>query len=105
MLLDPDDSTGTAQLSQIETERLLAELVEAELDARKKDPSSAYKGGFSAVCFYLGYQARSALPSNFDCTLAYTLGSTAIALIKQGLTGYLATARGLTRPVDQWVCG
>ena len=35
---------------------------------------------FNSVCFYIGYQARSSLPSTFDCDLSYTLGNTAGAL-------------------------
>lgn len=59
-------SDDKAQLSQIETERLLAELVRMELDRR------AAGGGataaipdvkFSPICFYLGYQARADAPT------------------------------------------
>merc|ERR1712167_433780 len=35
MLLPPENSTGTAQLNQIETERLLGELVSTEMRKRK----------------------------------------------------------------------
>merc|ERR1712137_946624 len=59
VLLEPENSTGTAQLNQIETERLLGELVSAEMAKRKASQSSSYNGSFSPVCFYLGYQARS----------------------------------------------
>ena len=52
--------------------------------------------------FFLGYQARSALPSNFDCALGAALGRTAAVLVLAGKTGYLATVRGLARAVADW---
>ena len=58
------------------------------------------------MCFYLGYQARSSLPSTFDCDLSYTLGNTAGALAAAGVTGYMATAHCLTSCPAEWrVCG
>eukprot|EP00747_Dinoflagellata_sp_TGD_P110834 gnl/TRDRNA2_/TRDRNA2_171080_c3_seq2.p1 gnl/TRDRNA2_/TRDRNA2_171080_c3~~gnl/TRDRNA2_/TRDRNA2_171080_c3_seq2.p1 ORF type:complete len:1010 (+),score=212.84 gnl/TRDRNA2_/TRDRNA2_171080_c3_seq2:273-3032(+) len=107
LLQEPESSTGSTQLSQIESERLLADLVSAEMLRRKKDPNSGYKGNFTPVCFYMGYQARSALPSNFDCNLAYAIGCTAGALIadERDTTGYLVTVKGLTGSPQTWRCG
>jgi len=111
LLLDPQASDHKAQLSQIETERLLADLVRLELDRRRKLAQleaewCAPDTKFSAVCFYLGYQARSSMPSNFDCDLGYTLGCTAAALVASGVTAYMATAHCLTSsPADWRVCG
>ncbi len=76
------------QLGQIETEKMLAYFVEDELNRRKS--ASVYHEKFSAVCSYLGYQARSALPSKFDCDLAYSLGGTAAVLVHNRLSGYCA---------------
>ena len=64
------DVHGGVQLSQIETERLLAHLVSVELKERKS--AKQYKGGFSTICHFFGYQGRCALPSLFDCSLAST---------------------------------
>jgi pyrophosphate--fructose-6-phosphate 1-phosphotransferase len=97
------ESSGAVQLSQIEAERLLADLVKAELKVRKA--SGQYKGSFSAVCSFFGYQARCSMPSNFDSTYALSLGKCAAALIYGNKTGYLATITGLCKPVDQWRCG
>lgn len=96
---------GTVQLSQIELERLLDELVGAELMRRKEH--GTYNGRYSAVCHYFGYQARSALPSLFDANLGYTLGMTAAALIavEAGISGCVAIARGLFNPVAEWSVG
>lgn len=96
---------GTVQLSQIELERLLDELVGAELSRRKEH--GLYRGTYTAVCHYFGYQARSALPSLFDANLGYTLGMTAAALlaVDGGISGSVAIARGLINPVAEWSVG
>lgn len=103
-LLEPETSTGTAQLNQIETERLLGEMVSEEMARRKASADSEYSGSFSPVCFYLGYQARSSMPSNFDCNLAYSLGCTAGALVASDkiTTGYMTTMSGLTESPSVW---
>ena len=46
-------------MNNIETERLLAELVSAEMKRRKSGPGP-YTASFSPVCFYLGYQVPAA---------------------------------------------
>ncbi len=84
----PRQSNFRLQLGQVETEKMLAYFVQEELKKRKA--ASVYHGKFSAVCSYLGYQARSALPSQFDCDLAYSLGGTAAVLIQNRLSGYCA---------------
>ncbi|RLM54323.1 pyrophosphate--fructose 6-phosphate 1-phosphotransferase subunit alpha-like [Panicum miliaceum] len=71
LLLHPE-SDDSAQLSQIETEKLLAQLVETEMNKRLKE--GTYKGKkFNAICHFFGYQARGALPSKFDCDYAYSM--------------------------------
>ncbi|EEC84297.1 hypothetical protein OsI_30782 [Oryza sativa Indica Group] len=73
-LLLHQDSDNSAQLSQIDTEQLLAHLVEAEMNKRMKE--GKYIGRkFSSVCHFFGYQARGSLPSNFDCDYAYAMMS------------------------------
>lgn len=94
------ESSGAIQLSQVSTETLLAHLVGAELARRAA--AGSYKGKFATVTASLGYQARSALPSNFDCALGATLGRTAAALVLAGFGGYMATARNLTAPPSEW---
>jgi pyrophosphate--fructose-6-phosphate 1-phosphotransferase len=55
---------------QIETEKLLAYLVEVEINKRQKE--GTYKGKkFNAICHFFGCQARGSLPSKFDCDCAY----------------------------------
>jgi len=94
------ESGGSLQLSQIQTEKLLCLTVTAELDKRKE--AGKYEGGFSPLAHYFGYQARSAMPSNFDATLANTLGHAAVALIAAGATGLMANGRRLAGPVAEW---
>ncbi|KAK8455411.1 hypothetical protein SEVIR_4G172600v4 [Setaria viridis] len=103
LLLHPE-SDESAQLSQIETEKLLAQLVENEMNKRLKE--GTYKGKkFNAICHFFGYQARGALPSKFDCDYAYVLGHVCYHILAAGLNGYMATVTNLKSPVNKWKCG
>ncbi|KAI9073671.1 hypothetical protein K1719_044335 [Acacia pycnantha] len=103
LLLYPE-SDDSAQLSQIETEKLLAYLVEGEINKRVKE--GTYKGKkFNAICHFFGYQARGSLPSKFDCDYAYVLGHISYHILAAGLNGYLATVTNLKHPVNKWRCG
>ena len=101
LLLDSQASDDKAQLSQIETERLLADLVRIELN-RRRSAGGAINTQFSPVCFYLGYQARSSMPSEFDADLAMSLGNGAAALVAANASGYMATAHCLANPMAEW---
>ncbi|MFS7960001.1 putative diphosphate--fructose-6-phosphate 1-phosphotransferase [Helianthus anomalus] len=97
-------SDDSAQLSQIETEKLLAVLVEAEMSKRLKE--GTYKGKkFTAICHFLGYQARGSLPSKFDCDYAYVLGHICYHILAAGLNGYMATVTNLKDSLNKWRCG
>lgn len=103
LLLHPE-SDNSAQLSQIETEKLLAHLVEAEMNKRLKE--GIYKGKkFNSICHFFGYQARGSLPSKFDCDYAYVLGHICYHILAAGLNGYMATVTNLKNPVNKWKCG
>ncbi|CAM8974878.1 unnamed protein product [Rhodiola kirilowii] len=103
LLLHPE-SDNSAQLSQIETEKLLAYLVETEMNKRSKE--GTYKGKkFNAICHFFGYQARGSLPSKFDCDYAYVLGHICYHILAAGLNGYMATITNLKNPVNKWRCG
>lgn len=95
------DPHGNVQVAKIEAERLLIGMVSQALLARKKH--GLYKGKFNGVPHYLGYEARCALPSNFDSNYTYGLGRVAGALCCHGKTGYIATLRGLTKPACEWI--
>jgi pyrophosphate--fructose-6-phosphate 1-phosphotransferase len=102
LLLDRDPH-GNVQVSKIETEKLFIHLVVNEL--KKKKASGHFKGRFSAMPHFFGYEGRCGLPSNFDSNYCYALGRTAGALLDHGLTGYIATVSNLTAPPEQWRCG
>jgi len=102
-LLLERQSNAALQMSQLETERLLAWLVEDELKGRKKQGSFA--GSFSPVCQFIGYQARCSVPSDFDSDYAYTLGATSSVLAASGRSGYMAVVSDLSQPVQKWRAG
>ena len=88
------------QLSQIQTDKLLAHAVGVELEKRKQ--AGTYKGKYAPLCHYFGYQARSAMPSNFDATLANALGCATVSLVAAGGNGLMANARRVAGPVSEW---
>ncbi len=102
LMLDRDPH-GNVQVSLIETEKLLSELVAAKLAAT---PSFAANGGkFSSLHHFFGYEGRCADPSNFDADYCYSLGYNAAALINAGVTGYMSAVRNLVKPAVQWIPG
>ncbi|MDC7227429.1 MAG: diphosphate--fructose-6-phosphate 1-phosphotransferase [Spirochaetales bacterium] len=102
-LLMDRDPHGNVQVSRIETELLLIEMVEARLAELKSE--GKYKGSFSHQHHFFGYEGRCAFPSNFDADYCYALGYTAFTLISNGLTGYMSSVKNLSRPASQWVAG
>ena len=102
-LLMDRDPHGNVQVSKIETEKLLIEMVTARLAEMKKD--GKFDGKFSAQCHFFGYEGRCAFPSNFDADYCYSLGYNAFALMKFGLTGYLSSVKNLSVPASEWVAG
>ncbi|MGN0346087.1 MAG: diphosphate--fructose-6-phosphate 1-phosphotransferase [Lachnospiraceae bacterium] len=97
------DPHGNVQVSLIESEKLFSELVKAELEKRKA--AGTYKGKFSALHHFLGYEGRCAFPSNFDADYCYSLGYNAFMLISYGYTGYLSKVSNLSKPAEEWVAG
>ena len=97
------DPHGNVQVSLIESEKLFSEMVKAELATRKAN--GTYKGKFSALHHFLGYEGRCAFPSNFDADYCYSLGYNAFMLIQYGYTGYLSKVSNLSAPAEEWVAG
>ncbi|KAL0795098.1 hypothetical protein Bca101_066475 [Brassica carinata] len=91
LLLHPE-SDDSAQLSQIETEKLLAYLVETEMNKRLKEGTYTGKK-FNAICHFFGYQARGSLPSKFDCDYAY-----AMMTVKNWSQNASSTSTSIGRP-------
>jgi pyrophosphate--fructose-6-phosphate 1-phosphotransferase len=97
------DPHGNVQVSLIQTETLLGDMVKVRLKEMKKE--GTFKGKFSTQYHFFGYEGRCAAPSNFDADYCYSLGVTASVLIGQGKTGYMASVRNLTAPAENWVAG
>ncbi|HRY29976.1 MAG TPA: diphosphate--fructose-6-phosphate 1-phosphotransferase, partial [Elusimicrobiota bacterium] len=102
LMLDRDPH-GNVTVSQIETERLLAEMLQTRLAEMKK--AGAYAGKFAAITHFFGYEGRCGAPSNFDANYCYALGFNASLLALNGCSGYLSSVRGLTGPASRWDCG
>lgn len=97
------DPHGNVQVSLIETEKMLIEMVAKKLATMKAE--GTYKGKFSALHHFFGYEGRCAIPSNFDADYCYSLGMTATLLIAEGKTGYMALVKNLTAPAEKWEAG
>ena len=97
------DPHGNVQVSLIETEKLISEMVGAKLAQWAKE--GKYTGKFSALHHFFGYEGRCAAPSNFDADYCYALGASAAQLIAAGKTGYMAIVKNTTAPTDEWKAG
>ena len=97
------DPHGNVQVSLIETERLLSDMVEAKLAEWKGE--GKFIGNFAALHHFFGYEGRCAAPSNFDADYCYALGVSAAQLIASGKTGYMAIVKNTTAPTDEWKAG
>ncbi len=97
------DPHGNVQVSLIETEKLLSEMVGRKLSRMKED--GKFKGRFSAMHHFFGYEGRCAAPSNFDADYCYALGFNASCLINAGVTGYMSSVRNLVKRAEQWLAG
>lgn len=97
------DPHGNVQVSLIETERLLSDMVESLLSKWAKE--GKFVGKFAALHHFFGYEGRCAAPSNFDADYCYALGVSAAQLIANGKTGYMAIVKNTTAPTDEWKAG
>lgn len=97
------DPHGNVQVSLIETEKLLSEMVATKLAQWKAE--GKFVGKFASQHHFFGYEGRCAAPSNYDADYCYSLGYTASMLIADGKTGYMSSVRNTTAPADQWIAG
>ena len=97
------DPHGNVQVSLIETEKLLSEMVASKLAEWKKE--GKYVGKFAPLHHFFGYEGRCAAPSNYDADYCYALGTSAAMLIANGKTGYMAIVKNTTAPAIDWVAG
>ncbi|GAQ89015.1 pyrophosphate--fructose-6-phosphate 1-phosphotransferase [Klebsormidium nitens] len=103
MLLLERDPHGNVQVSKIEMEKLLIDMVTTELKSRKA--AGHFKGKFNAQPHFFGYEGRCGLPTNFDATYCYALGFVAGALLDQGQTGLISSVGNLAAPSNEWTVG
>jgi pyrophosphate--fructose-6-phosphate 1-phosphotransferase len=102
LMLDRDPH-GNVQVSQIETEKLLIDMVKVKLAQLKSDEK--YTGKFAAISHFFGYEGRCGAPSNFDANYCYALGYNASVLALNGFSGYLSSVKKLVKNPAQWECG
>ncbi|HAG33648.1 MAG TPA: diphosphate--fructose-6-phosphate 1-phosphotransferase [Prevotella sp.] len=97
------DPHGNVQVSLIETEKLISDMVADKLAEWKNE--GKFVGKFAAIHHFFGYEGRCAAPSNFDADYCYALGVSAVQLIANGKTGYMAIVKNTTAPTDEWKAG
>lgn len=97
------DSHGNVQVSLIDTEMLLAEMVGKRLAQLAEE--GEYSGKFATQHHFFGYEGRCADPTNFDADYCYALGYNATMLINSGVTGYMSSVRNLTDKPENWIAG
>jgi len=97
------DPHGNVQVSLIETEKMLAEMVGTKLEEWTKE--GKFVGKFATQVHFFGYEGRCAAPSNYDADYCYSLGYTASQLIASGKTGYMSSVRNTTAPAAEWISG
>jgi pyrophosphate--fructose-6-phosphate 1-phosphotransferase len=91
------DPHGNLAISQVETEDLFIQLVKEELQRRQ------FRGSWHVQTHFLGYEGRSALPTNFDANYAYCLGRLAAVGVRERITGVLAAISALKGPAKNWI--
>jgi pyrophosphate--fructose-6-phosphate 1-phosphotransferase len=104
LTLDRDEH-GNVQVSLIETEKLLAEMVSNRIEWKREEKQYPSKATFATQVHFFGYEGRCAAPSNYDADYCYSLGYTAFCLINAGKTGYMSSVRNTTAPADRWIAG
>ncbi|RVW23258.1 Pyrophosphate--fructose 6-phosphate 1-phosphotransferase subunit beta [Vitis vinifera] len=102
-LLLERDPHGNVQVAKIETEKMLIQMVDTELEKRRQEHS--YNGKFNGQSHFFGYEGRCGLPTNFDANYCYALGYGAGALLHSGKTGLISSVGNLGAPVEEWTVG
>ena len=104
LLLDRDPH-GNVMVSQIETEKLLIELLKKELGQMTSPAGFKYASRFTPLSHFMGYEGRCAAPTNFDASYCYSLGACgAVLCASKRCTGYMAVLTGLAdRDSSHWI--
>lgn len=102
-LLMDRDPHGNVQVSRIETEKLIIQMVETRIEQLRREGD--FSCSFSPQNHFFGYEGRAAFPSNFDANYCYSLGYNASFLAANSLTGYMSTIGGLAGAKEEWSAG
>ncbi|UKJ90511.1 pyrophosphate--fructose 6-phosphate 1-phosphotransferase subunit alpha [Theileria orientalis] len=91
---------GEVTLESLQIEVMLSRMVKEELAVRQK--RGEYSGNYAAVTHYFGYQGRCAMPSEFDCSLAFAYGHLAAICVETRLSGFCCSIRAVCGSVKDW---
>eukprot|EP00929_Paragymnodinium_shiwhaense_P032391 TRINITY_DN17951_c0_g2_i5.p1 TRINITY_DN17951_c0_g2~~TRINITY_DN17951_c0_g2_i5.p1 ORF type:complete len:1420 (-),score=249.07 TRINITY_DN17951_c0_g2_i5:49-4308(-) len=94
--------TPMVEVENISSDRLMLRFVEIELK-RRRQLGLIEEDFFNGITYPMVHQARSALPTRFDCDLSYTLGWAAGLMVTLGKSGQLVHASNLEKSVDEWI--
>ncbi|KAM0015410.1 putative diphosphate--fructose-6-phosphate 1-phosphotransferase [Helianthus debilis subsp. tardiflorus] len=87
-------------VAKIETEKMLIQMVETELEQRKQ--VGQYTQQFKGQSPFFGYEGRCGLPYSSYC---YALGYGAGTLLQSGKNGLISSVGNLAAPVAEWTVG
>jgi pyrophosphate--fructose-6-phosphate 1-phosphotransferase len=99
-LLLERDAHGNVQVSRIDTEAMLVEMVVEKIAQWKVE--DRFRGRLQVQHHFFGYEGRCAAPSNFDANYTYSLGHLATALVAFGKSGYICAVQNLAAPPEEW---
>lgn len=91
------DGHGNVEVSKINTEQFIMQLLSDELKDLKSFKLAAPQ--------FLAYEGRAAFPTKLDAKYTFALGKTAAALAYAGKTGYTATVSNLAESSSNWAAG
>ncbi|MBX7065878.1 MAG: 6-phosphofructokinase [Parachlamydiales bacterium] len=83
------DPHGNIEVSKIQTEKLIIDLVQKEVKFNVQD-------------HFFGYEGRACMPTNFDANYCYALGKLAYLAVREELTGVICSIQHLAQPQEKW---
>lgn len=91
------DGHGNVEVSKINTEQFLMEMLKEKLKDVKSFKLAAPQ--------FLAYEGRAAFPTKLDAKYTFAIGKTIAALAYAGKTGYSATVNNLAESSSNWTAG
>jgi pyrophosphate--fructose-6-phosphate 1-phosphotransferase len=99
-LLLERDAHGNVQVSRIDTEAMLVEMVTEKI--AEWTVNERFSGKLQVQQHFFGYEGRCAAPSNFDADYTYCLGHLAVLLAAFRRTGYICAVQNMAAPPGEW---